>query len=89
MHEYMTAMIALAGAICGIVLMVFLLKKTMPSRFTGVKHLQIVDQLSFGSKERAYLLKINDALILVGVTPHGMSTLHVCPPLEPDQKTPL
>ncbi len=88
MHDYMTSMIVLIGAIMGIFLMVFLLKKSMPSRFIGNRYIKIIDQLALGSKERVFLLKINQETILVGVTSHGMSTLHVCNNTA-DQLTPI
>jgi len=77
MQNYMTSMIALIAAIMGIFLMVFLLKKIMPSRLIGNRHIKIVDQLSLGPKERVFLLNIKQDMILLGVTPQGISTLHV------------
>ena len=85
MHEYITSMIVLAAASVGIFFVIFLLKKTIPSRFIGNKYIKIIDQLSLGSKERIYLLKINQDIILVGVMPHGMSTFHVCSGIEEQQ----
>jgi len=79
MHEYVTTMIVLVGVIVSVVLLVFLLKKTMPSRFIGSRHIKIIEQLSLGSKERLVLISINNKdTILIGVTAQSMSTLHVC-----------
>lgn len=77
MHEYVTILIVLASMVVGVVLVIYLLKKTMPSRFTGNRHIKMIDQLSLGSKERVVLLKINKEMVLVGVSSHGMSALHV------------
>ncbi len=74
MHDYITPIIALIGAIMGIFLITSLLK----SRLVGNKHIQIIEQLSLGSKERVFLLNVNQDMILLSVTPHGISTLHVC-----------
>ncbi len=78
MHEYVTTMVVLVGMIVGVIVVVFFLKKTMPFRFGGTRQINIIEQLALGSKERLVLLSIDREIILVGVTPHGMSTLHVC-----------
>lgn len=77
MHESMTSFIVLACILPVIVLTLFILKKTMNSRFTGNQHIKIINQISVGSKERLLLLQIDKDVILVGVTPHQISTLHV------------
>lgn len=77
MHESMTSLIVLACILPVIVLTLYILKKTMNTRFVGNQHIKIINQISVGSKERLLLLKVNKDVILVGVTPHKISTLHV------------
>lgn len=60
-----------------IVLTLYFYKKTMGG-FNGNQDIMIINQLSVGSKERLLLLKIKEDVILIGVTPHNISTLHVC-----------
>jgi flagellar protein FliO/FliZ len=58
--------------------------RTFGSRARGA--LEILASLPLGTKERAVLVKVGDAQILLGVAPGQVSTLHVLPqPLELDR----
>ena len=53
--------------------------------------IEIVAQVALGAKERAVLLKVGDAQVLVGVTPGQVNALHVMPAgstLVTEQATP-
>lgn len=78
MYESIHSVIVLALIILLIVLTVYVLKKTMVVRLTGNQQMKVINQISVGSKERLLLLEINKETILIGVTPHNISTLHVC-----------
>jgi len=41
--------------------------------------IEVVAQIALGAKERAVLLKVGDAQVLVGVTPGQVNALHVMP----------
>lgn len=47
---------------------------------TGAHGIEIVSQAALGSKERAVLLKVAGAHVLVGVTPGTVNLLHVLDP---------
>lgn len=59
------------------------------SSFSFAKNgtLKVLTGLSLGTRERILLLEAGDTQILVGVSPAGMSTLHVFP--EPILKQPI
>lgn len=77
MLESFSSVATLVLMIPVIVLTLYVYKKTMLIRFVGDQQVQIINQISVGSKERLLLLKINEEVILVGVTPHKISRLHV------------
>lgn len=60
----------------------YLYKKTISFRISNNSPIKILSQVMLGSKERLVLLKINNETILLGVTSHQISTLHVCPSLK-------
>lgn len=78
MYESIHSIIVLALIVVLIVLTVYVLKKTMVVRLTGNQYIKVINQISVGSKERLLLLEVNKETILIGVTSHSISTLHVC-----------
>jgi flagellar protein FliO/FliZ len=77
MQQSLTSLIVLACLIPLIIVTIYLFKKSMIVRLTGNQSIQLINQMSIGTKERLLLLKVNDDMILVGVTAHNISTLHV------------
>jgi flagellar biogenesis protein FliO len=49
----------------------------------GAHGIEIVSQAALGSKERAVLLKVAGAHVLVGVTPGNVNLLHVLASADP------
>lgn len=78
MHQSLVSIIALVCVIPLMVLTLWIVKKTMVVRLNGNQDIKIINQMSLGSREKLLLLKINQDTILVGVTAHQITTLHVC-----------
>ena len=84
--------LALMVVLAFIFLAAWVLKQTrkLQQSKSGVA-IEIVAQVALGAKERAVLLQIGDAQVLVGVAPGQVNTLHVMPAgavLVTDQATP-
>jgi flagellar protein FliO/FliZ len=66
------------------------LMRRIPGRGLGsARHLKVVDQLTFGGKERLSLVEVADTWLVIGITPTQLNTLHVMPksvslPADPD-----
>ncbi len=50
---------------------------TRPLSFKNDKAIRITHQLAVGSKERLLCVEIEGTRLLLGMTPHSISTLHV------------
>lgn len=60
-----------------IIFLAWLLKKLgKTTRFKRSKHLDIIDSISVGTKERVIIIKQNDRLLTIGVTPHSINLLN-------------
>ena len=62
------------------VLVIFLLIAFLLKRFTGIKginhgHMQIVDAMHLGAKEKLLIVKVVDTHLLIGVSPQGIHKL--------------
>jgi flagellar protein FliO/FliZ len=73
--------LALAVVLAFVFLAAWVLKQTRKlQQGKGGSAIEIVAQVALGAKERAVLLKVGDAHVLVGVTPGQVNALHVLPP---------
>ena len=75
------ALLLVLGLIVGLA---WLLKRMPGSGFRSSDSLRVVASLPLGAKERAVVVEVGGRQLLLGVTAHGISTLHELPePLPP------
>ncbi len=75
------ALVLVLGLIVGLA---WLLKRMPGSGFRQADGLRVVASLPLGAKERAVVVEVGGRQLLLGVTAHGIRTLHELPePLPP------
>jgi flagellar protein FliO/FliZ len=57
----------------------WLMRRFGMTRHARTRRLQIIDQLSLGTRERAVLIRVSDQEILLGIAPGSVRTLLVVP----------
>lgn len=77
--ESLYAILILSLLLPCIILVIYGLKRMLvqPLGKTVNQSIQMTHQLAIGSKERLVCVEVNGTRLLLGVTPHTISTLHV------------
>lgn len=75
--EYTHVIINLFAIIALMFVLVFVLKKIKLSKYVGNKHINIINVVPIGPKERIILMEVNNLFLLVGATPTHIEKLHV------------
>ncbi len=68
-----------------------MLRRMRDTRRAGAPGIEVLAELALGQKERAVLVQVDRARLLLGVAAGQVRTLHVLPeadPLEPQGSTP-
>lgn len=74
--SFTEAYLSLIGLLCFIILLGWIVKKLGANkRFKNSKHLNIIDTIPVGTKERIVLFQKGNKIITVGVTQHNISLL--------------
>lgn len=81
--EYIHVILNLFAIIALMFVLVFVLKKFKLSRYVGNKHINIINVVPIGPKERIILMEVNNLFLLVGATPTHIEKLHVFDRLDP------
>lgn len=66
-----------------IFVLLYCLKKFKLTRLVGNKHINIINSVSIGLKERIMLIEVNKVFLLIGSTPSHIETLYVFNELTP------
>lgn len=79
MNEMLHALLILGLIIPLMIAVLYGLKYALsrPLNFKNDKTIRITHQLAIGSKERLLCVEIEGTRLLLGMTPHTISTLHV------------
>jgi flagellar protein FliO/FliZ len=75
--EYIHVFVSLLGVIAIIFVSVFLVKKFKFHKYAKHKHINIINIVPIGSKEKVILLEVNNTFLLIGATPNHIETLYV------------
>jgi flagellar protein FliO/FliZ len=85
--EVTLALLVVLGAVFGVA---WVIRRLRTFSVAGTQTIEIIASVGLGARERAVLLKVGGAQVLVGVAPGRVSALHVLPagavltgPLEP------
>jgi flagellar protein FliO/FliZ len=80
--EYVHVVLSL-GLVVGLMLLFFyFMKKFRTLKINKNKHINIINAISIGPKEKIILIEVNNAILLLGATPSHIETLYVFNDLE-------
>jgi len=83
--------LALALVLALVFALAWMLRRMRDTRRAGAPGIEVLAELALGQKERAVLVQVDRARLLLGVAAGQVRTLHVLPeadPLEPQGSTP-
>ncbi len=80
--EYAHILFNLLAVLALLLATIFLLKKFRMAKYSGKKHINIINMVPIGTKEKIILLEVNNSFLLVGATPNHIETLYVFNELE-------
>lgn len=77
MHPFLSTAMNLTLVLFLIVLAAWILQRVRTKSWRRNDWMTILQATSLGSKEKLLLIEVNQAYLLLGVTPHQITTLHV------------
>lgn len=75
--EYTHVILNLIIILTLMVSVVFFIKKFKLTKYGANKHVNIINVVPIGAKEKIILLEVNNLTLLIGATPNHIATLHV------------
>ena len=84
-NEYAHMLMNLILVLAFMLVLVFILKKMKFAKQSANQAIKVINMVSIGTKEKIILLDVRDKVLLVGVTPNHIQTLHVFDGLHQNQ----
>lgn len=81
-NEYIHVIVNLFAVLIIMFGLLYVYKKVRTAKFVGKKHINIVNIVPVGTKEKIILMEVNNTVLLVGATPNHIRTLYVFDEIE-------
>jgi flagellar biosynthetic protein FliO len=60
-----------------LMVLAYIAKKVKLKKFSSNKHINIINTIPIGTKEKIFLIEVNNTTLLIGSTPNHIETLYV------------